>query len=413
MKKAVITLVGFCAAICGCQHEYSEEMDRSSRVQDISLQEIVKKEALDFVKDIAIDTRNSQKTVSSVYPWRSCDIFTSTRSDETVAFLPDTLLYIVNFANEGGYALVSSTSISHEVVAYVEEGNLTPTEPIDHPGLRMFLEGYGNMQLPDSMYHPIQPDTNQVTPNPFYYEPKWKNTKVVYPLLHTKWGQEAPFSRYCLTSNNEQSVAGCSPIAAAQIVAFHQSPSCYNGHTYDWSEIGSGKMPTTSLGQDMAAHLIRDIGELMQVRYETGRAWLINPMDIDYCWNGFNYSYTYGDYDYDNCVSSLKSGSPVLITGVDSLHSSAHTWVIDGSMTRIAYDDILLANGEIGTIIYAKTNLVHCNWGFYGKGDGYFISGAFKPSNRHSKYIWDTDGTSNNSNSYTWHNKAYYCVHPN
>ena len=68
-------------------------------------------------------------------------------------------------------------------------------------------------------------------------------------------------------------------------------------------------------------------------------------------------------------MKSLDSGCPVFMSAVAGI-VDGHAWVIDGYKIR----NYTSPEGRID-----KTqNIVHCNWGWLGNSNGYFVSGIFK-----------------------------------
>ena len=198
MKKLLYIVAGLVSLMVSCQSDglYDHSEFRNSEaidVEDVESRTISAK-ALDFVSDLRKETRSGTEglSVSSVYAWRACDIFPQTRFEEGEPS-SDTLLYIVNFDNNNGYALVSAND-NFDVVAYIESGNLKPTDEIDNPGFQLFLEGvtmYFASQLSDPPY-PFGPFPNDsLSPfDPFPNLDDWHTIAFYAPLLSTNWGQD-------------------------------------------------------------------------------------------------------------------------------------------------------------------------------------------------------------------------------
>ena len=338
--------------------------------------------ALDFVSDLRKETRAGTEglSVSSVYAWRACEIFPQTRFEEGEPS-SDTLLYIVNFDNNNGYALVSAND-NFDVVAYIESGNLKPTDEIDNPGFQLFLEGvtmYFASQMSDPPY-PFGPFPNDsLSPfDPSLNYDDWHTTSFYAPLLSTNWGQEDPFNRLCYTSDSLLAVAGCGAIAVSQIVAYHQHPSTYQTHTYLWNDILSGNKPQNGSGETSASELVYDVGHLIRTEYGVSKS--SSSLDsIFYCWDAYGYSYSLMDFDIDSCLVDFQNERPVFMRGTglirfpDGIHAFGHAWVIDGCVVRerdVISLPPLSPQHEI-------QHFIHCNWGWDGIDDGYYIAGAF------------------------------------
>ena len=368
---------------------------------------LIMKNSLDFVREVEGSTRSSHKIISSVYPWCLSEINPATRATICDEGSPDTLLYIVNFGNNEGYTLVNACSPYKEVLAYVEQGNMYPQSNIENPGLNIFLDGLTALyQSPmDSLFHPFVPDTSQFVPNPYAPNNYWYNIRNVTPLIHSTWGQNSPFNKYIEPDWN----ISCGVVAFGQILSKFKYPTLFNYHVYDWDEICSGSVPASETGEDMASHLLSDI--------LSSTVYIRNPIYMQYghdslsrfapCWNYFNYSWQYGNYNFEQCMNSLEDNSPVMISGVNLNNMTAHIWVIDGGKQRCFGEISTWPDGSPMYIIERQYKLVHCNWGWYGQGNGYFLSDAFN-----IQFVGDGE-INTNSHAYNSYPMMFYNIHPN
>lgn len=103
-----------------------------------------------------------------------------------------------------------------------------------------------------------------------------------------------------------------------------------------------------------------------------------------------------------NRISPL--GMPVYFRGQSS--SAGHAWVIDGSAVRSAYVQELGPGGYTGgSLLVAYDPLVHCNWGWNGNMNGFFLYGAFE-----SRYDETDESLVNDGFPYDVNNKCYLGV---
>ena len=396
-----LEVLSISSVLISCQVDDSIIRSTPSDVYRADPMKIAAKQALDFVDDVELFTRSVPNAISSVYPWLSSDIYPSTRESNIINEIPDTMLYIVNFANDRGFALVSSDTLMG-VVAYVEEGNLTPETNIENTGLRFFLDGLPNAPI-DTVMKPVE---DPVTPSPFGPLGTWKTKRLTRPLLTTKWdANDTEFTKYCSNS----SVYG--PIAVGQIVASHRYPSYFKGHQYNWNMILTGFKPDNQQGKNMAARLISDIEPSINAQHDVFAIKNDMPASVQLAFNELGYNYDYASYDYDSCMVSLEAGCPILMMGYSTYNSRIHYWVIDGGYMRVLCDESTL-NGTPVCFVYARKKLVHCNWGFGGSFNGYYISGAFNMGNRYSLSSQDTEPSSPTSYTFNNYTKAYYNIRP-
>lgn len=367
--------------------------------------------------------QKAEKAVASVYAWRSSEIAPHSITRSTASeFLPDTLLYIVNFEDSCGYALVSANAFVSGVAAYVERGNLSPDQEIDNPGFRTFLEGYGKYindsirSISDSLRHLgdtlMFMDTTHVVGLELYST--CQIVQYVAPLLATKWDQSQPYNDLCPFDTNYgvNCVAGCVAIAVGQVAAYYEYPVSYNGHSYNWEAIKEDERVNilNHEGASCVAMLIHDIGQLVNMnydRFESGADF----DSIQYCLDVFNYHYNYNglvENDNNTIKEDLLNHRPVIVNGYKS-SSSGHAWVIDGLIVK-RYRYLMIPE-------YTRyKEYVHCNWGWNGGCDGYFIFKAFD-----TLYDTETDNPQTGIDAYVarvrcgfnnWIH-AYHSVYPN
>lgn len=408
MKKTFIIMFAILTVICACTKtdSWNENSKPNIASNDMTL-EAVKKSALGFINDIKPVTRGKNFEIGSVYAWRSDELSGKNRSDETNGENPDTTLYIVNFTDNNGYLLLSAKDPKHEVVAYIEEGNLTPTTRIDNPGMQLFLGRVGEY-IDRSL---IKPDPIM----PVDTLPFWNGgIRVLNPLMKTTWHQFSPFNDQCPIVNGSHVPAGCGPLATAQIIAYHKSPASYNGYIFAWDSISVRFTPSTEIGRTGAAYLVNQIGILEYANYSpegTGTRY----EDIAFAFNALGYSYSYGDYSYNKCKQSISANRPVFISGHDNIAHSGHAWVIDDYYDRIELVEDHLANGVILYRYVVTGNFVHCNWGWTDNSNGYFLSGVFDTQQKvyeEDSYVGELE-QGNHYFNYTSELQIYYNIHPN
>lgn len=386
MKKIVYVVLGFVALMISCQ---SDGLNDSLEIEDPSVAYMgdsnlqrASAKALGFVVPLQKESRfgGTDISVASVYAWRACDISPQTRSGNVAT--SDTLLYIVNFNNDNGFVLVSANERYDGVVAYVEDGNLKPTDKIDNPGFRMFIDGVASL-LSDSLSSGYI-HNDSVPIGPFPRPEKWQTTAFYPPLLSTNWGQEDPFNRLCFTSEGQQALAGCVAISIGQVFAYYQEPTSYNNHTYNWNQILTGASPQTDEGKTNVSVLISDIGQIVNMNYGIDRS-SANVDSINSCLSllNFNFSASY-DFDFETFETDLQNLRPCIMGGVGNssiFGVGGHSWVIDGAIVQER--DLFLYNPPYTAA--PKRVFIHCNWGWNGTYNGYFIPGAFST-------VYDQDG---------------------
>lgn len=361
-----------------------------------------------FIESTAIPTRSGKKRdIAEVITLGG---FGESRSDNSDVDAP--LVYLFNFNNNEGFALVSGDARVGDILAFVEEGNLDPTIGVDNPGFAIFLE------MADIYYRlktglPINEEilNNYQTrsgDDPWEdYDPEIDADYVEYSdwtkvnssdtgsILPCKWNQGYPLNRYCETSEGETALVGCVAIAVGQIMYYHAHNCTYNGTNYDWDVISTYVKANnyTAAGLDMAAKLVADLGrsENLDMDYGTEASGAYSE-NVPRTFANFGYTNSgiieasNGRFNLDNgpyymsgtrLASSNLPDNNLGIYSPDGIYSG-HAWVIDASMEQMRYIYTYLYNGILAKTEVEYRHLCHCNWGWGGSCDGYFLGDVFK-----------------------------------
>lgn len=300
-------------------------------------------------------------------------------------------------ADGGGFALVC-TGNGHTVVAgYSSTGSLSASN-LPEP-MEAWLKDYQEV-LASTEKSEVNLDTD---------EPHWEGSTItpVAPLITTKWGQGEPFNNQCPGTSKQRSVAGCAPVALAQLLHyFHlnrkgggslsyshlDSETEYNidysTTTYDWNQMldtyEEGKY--TQEQAQAVAKLMLECGIACKANYGyTGTSAKIPFVALNKyynfeCQNVIRSSSIYNSYTVRTSSfyvttekwmkmiqEELANGRPIIYTagdqeqtagGVSMGNDIIHTFIIDG------IDD---------------KNYVHVNWGWAGQADGYYDVAVLNP----------------------------------
>lgn len=88
------------------------------------------------------------------------------------------------------------------------------------------------------------------------------------------------------------------------------------------------------------------------------------------------------DYSFSKVAGSLNNMQPVYMCGKNTVNSKGHAWVVDGY--RIQYDThAYYAADDLRLLDRTRTpekNYVHCNWGWDGYCNGYYLYNALESS---------------------------------
>lgn len=231
-----------------------------------------------------------------------------------------------------------------------------------------------------------------------YYGPTDK-MEIINAYVPTQWGQGNPYNNrvpYYVDGTRNKVSVGCYAVAAGQIMAFHKYPS-----TYDWGMLTMGSMidPTPmqigggiDLNKETAiqkevSRLLTDLATAGETEYDTAP--------------DKNSGSTYGSkaipglnrmgYVASRIYLGQEGGSasiikdeiknynrPVIYSAYSDIEG--HMWVIDAILTleRWEYCTFWSTDGvstkEGLKRLRAQSNLMHCNWGWNGKSDGWYYN---------------------------------------
>ncbi|MBD5228025.1 MAG: hypothetical protein HDS67_08360 [Bacteroidales bacterium] len=318
----------------------------------------------------------------------------ATRSSED----EEILIHIINFEDEQGFAIMAGDIRLPSLIALAETGSLNEDEPIDNPGLEIFMDGLNDWTITrppgwgGGSGGLLPPDVD-VTPglgegvDVYYIYGNWENSKVYCPngLCSVKWGQGDPYNLYTPTENSYHCVTGCVATALAQFMALNRYPNSYNGYSFDWAQMTAkpnAKDCSTSAKQNVA-RLMQQLGlsENLSMNYGLDSS-SASGENITRTLKNFGYSKPglRSDYNTDGVVEELKQGYAVIIEGYrinENNTYKGHEWLAHGLLER---QRAVKAYAREGGYLYTKYEYqwyTLCNWGWDGSQDGYYLSGVF------------------------------------
>ena len=192
----------------------------------------------------------------------------------------------------------------------------------------------------------------------------------VEPLIEVEWGQDYPYNLLCDPLKNDTTgtrhvLAGCAPIAMSQTMRHFRSPASSpllgNHYEYDWMFA----QHTDSITDDerlAVAQLVIDCGRAAGTKYtQTSASTKLNSIVLALKqYFGYN-KYMHildrkffpgleGRKAWMNTIKrELAAGRPVILRAERS-KTYAHVFIIDG----------------------CTDSTLHCNFGWYGKSNGYY-----------------------------------------
>ena len=408
-----------CAGIFSC----SKEVEIPSILPDnlrLSKRYLI---SLDSVRRIATElparfganlgTRTSlSKQVLTVTPLNRIVQKTQTRSGNQDILAPIDYVYVVDYADQEGFAVISADTRLDRVLAYSDKGNFEEASAIPSVGgLISNIPDYVKLQLAewDSL----------IDPNPPGYEYSIDHSEIIHtqtstkgPFITTKWGQWEPFSKY-----TGGPLYGPT-IAMIQLMAYYNWPLSISASggiiLLDWPlDRGYVFGPILEMYPESVERIAKVADKVRSdlINYDKSEE-VLYTNDVKMVFP--NYGYVVDNDQYYSLAAiktDLDKERPVIMTGFGSYTvvygvNDANGWIVDGyQYVTVTYQNfrvwynglgVELRREDRGTSIETR-QLLHCNWGWDGRGDGYFTTGLFAPQQAQS-YDFPTLGTTDNHN---------------
>lgn len=315
----------------------------------------------------------------------------------------DTLMYVFNFNDNQGFAIVSAEKATEGLIAVTESGCYNPSDSTD--------TGFNRYMAAAKQY--ILANKNKENPNPERAQVgqlEMVDTIGVYnisPRITVKWGQTGHEGEFC-----PNDVSGCMHTAAAMVMSYFEYPTVleitYNGQPYtyrslNWSGINSfiGKYEyhpkhnhnsCTNEDHKSIGYICRELAHRTHNKfYYNPNETSANMADLRSALIDFGYSV--GDdtsYQYlantNTIENHLSNGKLILMKGKNYL-DEGHAWAIDGIYrytVHYRWYEYEVNNDfpefPILTLIDEQYNTYrynHINWGRDGSNNGYFNDGVF------------------------------------
>lgn len=342
--------------------------------------------------------------------------------------------YVVNYQNEGGYAVITTDGEDITTVAITSGGYLNPTflqdaidnventtftynegvaespqdfeygdeymqpfpmdplpyeedlvnntEPLpnDHPSIRFIAETLVSMEnlTEDEMYETVN---NTIAPIDSTLIRVWTPIGGVAPLIKTKWAQNGVYQQSCpIMSNGERALVGCVAVAVGQVVAYLAPPHI----SYDWDRlVNIGNKDdvyaesASAEDKELVADFLRYIADGVQTNYGATASGSTIQKIINFYTNEIllpNIA-THNDngqlYFQQQMKERLDFHLPINMCA--TFNEGKHAFIIDGYMVQRRYVNLTMS---------ILRNVFHINWGWNGRGDGYYAFPNLNTSDR-------------------------------
>lgn len=398
----------FCIALMvGCTNEINFTNDLQENNQDKPLNSISLDDALISLSEYqSLQSKSNDKEIENIVyisnpNYNGGCVKSSDIQQEDNPYL----LYVVNYTDDEGYAVLSADRrLPTDIYAIAENGNVEESDIYgeneeDFPIALLYESARGNISVTDST------TTDPVIPNPGEpIEPgnpmdpdlgewivttwgPWHVYESVPTKLLTKWHQNSPFNDLV-----QPNYAGCTTIALLQILAYNEYPVDHYisqllvpFHLMKYQEVILADTPYAQ----SAALFVKEFHDMRADYHISGNSTLVFPDEARDHMEWLGYQNVVLHRDGTNCnmsriYSSLDNDYPVLISAMaDKITAGGHSWVIDGYRKERRFG---AKYGEETGDYYGQEveerEMVHCNWGWSGGlHNGYFYAGVFSSHN--------------------------------
>lgn len=204
------------------------------------------------------------------------------------------------------------------------------------------------------------------------------------------WKQGSPFNdlyperkKFILFGGHHKAPAGCFPLALAKVITYLEYPDVYtyNGLTINYAALRTNF--ESERGKIYAAYLLKSIcdGCKSWLFYE-GTFTFPHKVAKNMELMGFKNVKSY-EFTFKRAKDMIDQDYPVLISSIPKNYAiwNSHAWNIDGyKVKKVTTTTKYLRNNIVTHTDIKETtyDMVHCDFGWEGRYNGYYVSGVFK-----------------------------------
>lgn len=434
MKKFLPFVLFF--TLIGCSEDFNEstiEVKTPDAVEvksDVIPINVALESLYSMMDAVPAMTRAGFNSTKQIVDVKVCGVNSLTRANNGDV-LPDTMAYVVNFADNEGFAVLGALPFLEPVYALTESGSFDADKlnkaigeayqqsKVHNQSTTRKISDFNELEEigPDFAYE-LLADAMVATPrirtDTTYVYGDWEPLSFIGPLVEVKWGQNYPFNSkmdsLTLSDGTRLNMpVGCTVVAAAQMMSSNRHPLSAPGESasYSWN-----KMKLVSNYQNLKNYYLNYNPDLLvlpeKAEYVDQLADVLHH--IGKCFNVFLTDHNSTGADLDDVVDGLKmldvdyykdarlvslnnnmgeiyamlnNNKPLCVYGASGW--SAHLWVIDGYLECARNVTVSLQSGYNPPYVYTRRQqgrMLHLNWGWHGSGDGYYVEGIFDGKQR-------------------------------
>lgn len=427
MKQYYVALM-LCSffIITGCNNEdvFNTPMEDKELKTDFSRDIVdvmgIANKAINIVEKASTRSNTAKRVIDPTAI--HCVTSPNTRNSE----ISDTLLYIVNYADDKGFAIISGDKRAEGLLGVVEQGNYdgSTNTYAENLGFTTFMDKAKSYVASVSGGPVINDKPEWIVLSKTEYDTIYSNK--IDPLVGVRWGQTGIEGKYA-----PNGVAGCSNIAMGQIMSYFHYPynisitypgASVNSLYLNWTAINSHEVvhfyqgcQATETAHESISQLIRQLGYLNESVYKSepkATSTYDSKVRISFANLGYTVSPNLISYNNESLENTLKDGKLLYMRGshISETDTVGHAWVVDGvckyTIRATTWEKALneLTWKYVSEYSYSSEYL-HYNWGWDGNCNGYFLLSIFSPGR--GKY-YDNEEQYSNSSIYNFENEVYY-----
>lgn len=405
-KICFLTITSLSLSFISCSSEYDIDNEGSTVAQKglsagFNTDTRSYEEALTIAQNSISMVESSDNQTRSTSKHRSINekggVFTvssSSTSTRTGNAANDTLLYVFNFNDDQGFAVVSANRNTEGLLAVTESGFYCPNTKTEIPGFNHFIE-MAKLYVQNATSS--KPLTRSGYPN------YWKtyNDTLVYsrvdPKVQLKWGQRNIAGVYC-----SNLTAGCGPIAMALVMSYYQQPSSFtynfperdinyeslnwnliNQHIYTYTHPYNSVCWGNSNLDNTIGRICRHLGYKAGSNYYSDGSTGTSPGALYDVMTYYGYSFP-GFQNVPNnengFMDYLQQNKLIIMLGYNR-EDIGHFWIVDGGWYMKGHSQVYKSDDGTTWEFWYEYDVTeafnHINWGWDGLLNGFFIHGIF------------------------------------
>lgn len=398
MKKVLFFMM-LGLAVCSCSNDEGVVLPGENNAETTLR---TKEEAVSIAEKFNA-TRQEEGSRATAKIVKSVEVIRSTESRND----SDPLIYVINYEDNEGFALVSAAKAGIAVIGFSDEGNFDVEAAEESSNTSYYLDAakeyVAGMTLSSGpIVDPTIPETL---------------TQMILNHVEVEWGESYPEGIFC-----SNTLAGCVQTTMAQMMSYLEKPTSltltYPDRDVDtqllnWSEIKkhkksivlknklvegdtSGSDPETHLAEcegsedvhKVIGRLCRQLGYMNNATYVNLSTYVSSNKYYSTFQtlcpsNTFTNVKDFND-DYSNLWNDLYANPGVAYIQTLSLFSTNNVWLCDGGYHYITTTNVLKYDGTYEKLIEHEY-YYHFNWSNCGKNNGYFEAGVFNRNNPTSR----------------------------